>query len=49
LFSRRHYDDISEEIREHLDEKVEELVASGMPRPEAVATARRQFGSVNAS
>ena len=46
LFSRRHYDDISEEIREHLDEKVEELVAGGMSRPEAVAAARRQFGNV---
>jgi putative ABC transport system permease protein len=47
LFSRRrHYDDISEEIREHLDEKVEELVAAGMPRAEAVAAARRQFGNV---
>ena len=46
LFSRRHYDDISEEIREHLDEKVEELVAGGVPRTEAVAAARRQFGNV---
>src|SRR5580704_16746266 len=47
LFSRRrHYDDISEEIREHLDEKIEELVATGMSRPEAIAAARRQFGNV---
>jgi predicted permease len=46
LFSRRHYDDISEEIREHLDEKVEELVAGGMSRPEAIDAARRQFGNV---
>jgi predicted permease len=46
LFSRSRYDDISAEIREHLDEKVEELVASGMSRPEAIATARRQFGNV---
>jgi putative ABC transport system permease protein len=46
LFSRRHYDDISEEIREHLDEKVEELVASGMSRPDAIDAARRQFGNV---
>jgi predicted permease len=47
LFSRRHhYDDISAEIREHLDEKVDELVAAGMPRAEAIAAARRQFGNV---
>src|ERR1700691_2885690 len=46
LFSRSRYDDISAEIREHLDEKVEELVASGKSRPEAIATARRQFGNV---
>jgi putative ABC transport system permease protein len=46
LFSRGRYDDISAEIREHLDEKVEELVASGMPRAEAIAAARREFGNV---
>lgn len=43
---RRHYADLSEEIRQHLDEKVEELVADGMPREEAVSYARRQFGNV---
>ncbi|MGB6431290.1 MAG: ABC transporter permease [Candidatus Acidiferrales bacterium] len=46
LFSRRRYDDISEEIREHLDEKVDELVAGGMSRADAMAAARRQFGNV---
>jgi putative ABC transport system permease protein len=47
LFSRRHlYNDLSEEIREHLDEKIEELIASGMPRKEATAAARRDFGNV---
>jgi hypothetical protein len=47
LFSRRHlYNDLSEEIREHLDEKIEELVASGMSRKEAAATAGREFGNV---
>src|SRR5882762_5680836 len=47
LFSRRRlYDDLSEEIHEHLEEKIEELVASGMPRKEAAATARREFGNV---
>jgi len=46
LFSRRRlYDDLSEEIREHLEEKIEELVASGMARKEAAAIARREFGN----
>jgi predicted permease len=38
--------DISEEIRLHLLLKTEELVAAGMPREEAEATARREFGDV---
>jgi predicted permease len=47
LFSRRRlYGDLSEEIREHLEEKTEELVADGMPRKEAAAAARRAFGNV---
>ncbi len=47
LFSRRRlYGDLSEEIREHLEEKVEELVSAGMSREEAAAAARRQFGNM---
>jgi len=47
LFARRRlYNDLSEEIRAHLEEKIEELVASGMPRKEAAAAARREFGNV---
>src|SRR5215468_12364797 len=47
LFSRRRlYGDLSEEIQEHLEEKIDELVAAGMPREEAVGTARREFGNV---
>src|SRR5437899_9781405 len=47
LFSRRRlYGDLSEESREHLEEKIEELVAGGMSRKEAVAAARREFGNV---
>src|SRR6202023_2644658 len=47
LFSRRRlYNDLSEEIHEHLEEKIEELVASGMPRKEATAAARREFGNM---
>src|SRR5712691_7609817 len=35
LFSRRRlYGDLSEEIQEHLEEKIEELVAGGMLREE---------------
>ena len=43
---RRLSTDLSEEIRQHLDEKVEELVAEGMPREEAIYCARREFGNV---
>jgi predicted permease len=47
VFSRRRlYSELSEEIREHLEEKVEELVAAGMPRKEATYVARREFGNV---
>jgi predicted permease len=47
LFSRRRlYGDLSEEIQEHLEEKIEELVAGGMSRKEATYAARREFGNV---
>jgi predicted permease len=47
LFARRRlYGDVSEEIREHLDEKIDELVAGGMSREEATMVARRDFGNV---
>src|SRR5713101_2829584 len=47
LFSRRRlYNDLSEEIQAHLEEKIEELVASGMSRKEAAHAARREFGNV---
>ena len=47
LFSRhRVYDELSEEIRAHLDEKIEELVAAGMPRKEAAASARCELGNL---
>ncbi|MGA8271236.1 MAG: ABC transporter permease [Candidatus Sulfotelmatobacter sp.] len=46
LFARRQiYDDLTEEIHAHLSEKVEELVAAGMPRKEAEYQARREFGN----
>ena len=47
LFSRRRlYGELSAEIQEHLAEKVDELVASGMSREEATFAARREFGNV---
>ena len=47
LFSRRRlYNDLSDEMHQHLEEKIEELVATGMPRKEATAAARREFGNV---
>jgi len=37
--------DLAAEIREHLDEKIEDLVARGIPREEAEYTAKREFGN----
>jgi hypothetical protein len=47
LSRRRMYSELSEEIREHLEEKTEELVAGGMSREEATYAARKEFGNVN--
>jgi predicted permease len=47
IFGRRRiYGDLSAEIRAHLDEKVEALVAGGMAREDAEHAARREFGNV---
>ena len=47
LFSRRRrYDELSESIREHLDEKVADLMDDGMTQKAAEQAARRQFGNV---
>jgi predicted permease len=47
LFSRRRsYADLSAEIHEHLDERIEALVAVGMTRKDAEHAARREFGNV---
>ena len=46
LFLRRRiYHDLSEEIQEHLEEKIDELIASGMSREDATHAARREFGN----
>ena len=46
LSRQRMYRELSEEIQVHLDEKVEELVAEGMSRDEAMRSAKRAFGNV---
>jgi len=43
---RRLYSELSAEIQEHLEERVDELVENGTPREEAVYAARREFGNV---
>lgn len=46
VFGRRRIDaELAEEFREHLREKVDELVAHGVPRQEALDRARREFGN----
>jgi predicted permease len=46
LFSRRGtYTNLSKEIEEHIQEKVEELVDGGMEQKDALAAARREFGN----
>jgi predicted permease len=48
LFSRRRlYNDLSGEMQQHLEEKIEELVGTGMSRNDATAAARREFGNVS--
>src|ERR1700679_816683 len=47
LFHRRRiYNDLSEEIRQHLAEKVEALMAGGMSRKDAEYAAKREFGNI---
>src|SRR5260370_3067889 len=47
LSRRRLYGDLSDEMRQRLEEKIEELVATGMSRKEASAAARREFGNLS--
>ncbi len=47
LFQRsRIYGDLTEEIRQHIEEKTEELMAGGLSREDAEYAAKRQFGNV---
>src|ERR1035437_4731228 len=47
LFTRRRrYDELSETIREHLEEKIADLMDDGMTRDDAERAAHREFGNV---
>jgi putative ABC transport system permease protein len=46
VLRRRESGHLSDEIAEHLQEKVDELAARGMSREEATIAARREFGNV---
>ncbi len=47
IFTRRRlYRDLSEEMRQHLDEKADALRQEGMSRVEAKAAAHRAFGNL---
>jgi putative ABC transport system permease protein len=43
---RRRYDELAESIREHLEEKIEDLMEDGLSREEATRKAHREFGNV---
>jgi len=47
IFGRsRRYSDIDISIREHIEERTDELMQEGMSREQAAQTARREFGNV---
>ncbi|HXR97122.1 MAG TPA: ABC transporter permease [Terriglobales bacterium] len=43
---RRHFNDLSKEIKQHLAEKTDALMAEGMSRAQAELAAQREFGNV---
>jgi hypothetical protein len=46
LFRRRKLErDLADEMASHFEEKIDELVESGMSREEAVLAAKRRFGN----
>ncbi len=46
LFTRgRRYAELSDSIREHLEERIADLMEDGVTREQAQRTARREFGS----
>ena len=47
LLSRRQiHSDLSDEIRQHIEERTEAFIAEGMSREDAILVARREFGNV---
>ena len=46
IFRRKLYDDLSEEIRLHIEERAEQLMAEGVGHKEAEQQARRAFGNL---
>ena len=47
IFARgRRYDELAESIREHLEERIDELMEEGLSRQDAGRAARREFGNV---
>src|SRR5579863_628722 len=46
LTRRRRYHELFESLREHLDEKIADLMDRGMAKDEAERTARREFGNL---
>jgi len=47
LFSRRRlYNELSQSIQEHLEEKIADLMEAGMTKEQAERSARREFGNV---
>jgi putative ABC transport system permease protein len=47
IFRRRLYDDLGEELRQHIEEKAEQLMRTeNLPRAKAEQAARRAFGNV---
>ena len=47
LFARRRlYDELSQSIREHMDEKIAEMISNGFTRQDAERSARLEFGNV---
>jgi predicted permease len=46
LTRRRRYNEFSETIRQHLDEKIADLMEDGMAREEAEIVAKREFGNI---
>ena len=47
FFFRRRYEDISISIQEHMEERIDELMAEGLSRKQAEHNARREFGNAS--